>query len=243
MVQFDRMDRPTAAACLQHAFLKKTEVVSAHGEKIPEKVTERMKKLAKKDVLHKGVALKLAGNWSADRLSSIKKAFTELDKDGSGTLSIRQVERALRDSGMDAKEAREAARAMDFTCNGKVNWTEFVASCLHLGNGGHDEDFMQLFNAIDEDGDGLIDKQDLVKLLPSEFLKAGGAEEFIDEVLDGREQFDQYSFRQHFISKNVDGMFVGSPRGDDARPDALDSPRPCRRPQTKGPFKYVRETE
>jgi len=217
MLAVCRQDRPAASQCLEHGYLSQPQDDLSDGDGgrspgadggvvIDPKVASRMKKVASKDPLYRSLALRFASEWSANRLGSIKSAFEKFDKNNSGRLAVSQVEKVLLQLKFDPVDAKRSAAAMDYKKNGVVEWTEFVASCLHLGSCSMDQDLERMFKRADKDGDGRLGKRDLEQMFASDYLREQPVEGGVAEkLLNGRDGVTFPEFRKHFITANLDG--------------------------------------
>jgi len=206
MLQYERLSRPTATTCLAHPFFAAAQAT----KKMAPQVTQRLQRLAKapeRSVLYRSVALSIAAAWPANRLPSIRKAFQDLDVAGTGRLSRTQIVSALVALGTDPELARKAADAMDLTRNGMVDWTEFVASCIHLGSETLDADLQRIFEEADADGDGHLDRKELERLLSAEHLRGQVTDDVMQDLVGKRgpkAKVDWPTFRRHFCSISRD---------------------------------------
>jgi len=200
MLHQQRLERPTAAQCLQEDFF-----LDPHSrERVGQKESERLQRLAKapgRSPLYLSVALAVASSWPAHRLPSIRKAFQELDVAGTGRLQKAQIVSTLISLGVESGTAHKAADAMDLSRDGTVDWTEFVAACIQLGSETLQDDLWELFREADRDQDGLLDRQDVAQLLAVEHLREDAVDDAMRQLAgQPGAKVDWPTFRRHFAS-------------------------------------------
>jgi len=57
--------------------------------------------------------------------------------------------------------------AIDTDKNGRINYTEFLASCMDQAKLFSEEHIKSVFNMIDKDGNGFVERGELLELLQS----------------------------------------------------------------------------
>lgn len=60
--------------------------------------------------------------------SDLEKAFKEMDKDGSGSLSKEELEAGLASQGFEGEQAKCIVEELDYDSDGKYNIKEFLES-------------------------------------------------------------------------------------------------------------------
>lgn len=58
----------------------------------------------------------------------LKKAFEEMDKDGSGSLTKEELEAGLSSHGFEGEQAKCIVEELDYDSDGKYNLKEFLES-------------------------------------------------------------------------------------------------------------------
>lgn len=200
MIQIKRNSRPTAAQCLQARFLEEPDEDGDDHEPVPEKLVEMLASCHKRSILHRSVAFSIARAWPSNQLPSIKRVFQKLDVTQIGRVSVEEIQTLLRQAGgLDAKDAEEAADAVDADRDNTVCWTEFVAACIDLGDGMFNEDLRRIFDEADRDQDGFLGQRDLAGLLAAEHLRSESAvADLLAEIAGPANRLDFRTFRRHF---------------------------------------------
>jgi len=126
----------------------------------------------------------------------------EANPDTAGSLD--SLARCLSKRGLPT-EALEAAQSADADSDGKIEWSEFVAAVLPASQEMLGMGLIQAFQAFDKDGDGLLSRDEVHRLLSSwqvigTHLTSVKTEMIVDELdksRDGQISFDE--FQNYFI--------------------------------------------
>jgi len=94
----------------------------------------------------------------------------ELDADGSGSITLDELQRGLGDRE-NAEALLQVLQAADTDGNGVINYTEFIAATLSAQTFMKEEYLKTAFNMFDKDGSGKIDSSELNGLLSGEEFK------------------------------------------------------------------------
>ncbi len=130
----------------------------------------RLKKLALMIVAH---------NQSQEKLKELQDAFLAMDKDHSGTLSLKEFREMLERRGMaDVQEIDAIFNGVDQDREGEIRYIEFLAATVELTGEFSMEQLSNAFDHLDVDKTGKITREDLVQLLGSEL-----SSEEVDEVI------------------------------------------------------------
>eukprot|EP00429_Kryptoperidinium_foliaceum_P067133 CAMPEP_0176053712 /NCGR_PEP_ID=MMETSP0120_2-20121206/26719_1 /TAXON_ID=160619 /ORGANISM="Kryptoperidinium foliaceum, Strain CCMP 1326" /LENGTH=665 /DNA_ID=CAMNT_0017387171 /DNA_START=84 /DNA_END=2081 /DNA_ORIENTATION=+ len=170
MLERDRRERPAASTCVVSGFLSAAVGggVRTMAQSTP-KVTKLMIRLGtshERSILYKTLAMRVARKWPSNQLPTIHSVFRSLDRAGSGFLDVSEVSKALKIAGAQNDMADAAAKAIDLNKDGQIDWTEFVAACVPLGDADFEPMLRERFSTADSDGDGYLTRSELVRLLP-----------------------------------------------------------------------------
>eukprot|EP00357_Protocruzia_adherens_P006273 CAMPEP_0115007154 /NCGR_PEP_ID=MMETSP0216-20121206/20977_1 /TAXON_ID=223996 /ORGANISM="Protocruzia adherens, Strain Boccale" /LENGTH=484 /DNA_ID=CAMNT_0002373975 /DNA_START=278 /DNA_END=1732 /DNA_ORIENTATION=+ len=118
----------------------------------------------------KAVASLYIANHLTDKAKRIKlqKVFKELDKDANGTIDLEELIKgyhALFESDISDSQIVVIFNNVDINNSGEVDFSEFLAAtqeeqCLFL-----EKNLQDLFNRFDHDGDGFIERIELLKVI------------------------------------------------------------------------------
>eukprot|EP00929_Paragymnodinium_shiwhaense_P009515 TRINITY_DN113708_c0_g1_i1.p1 TRINITY_DN113708_c0_g1~~TRINITY_DN113708_c0_g1_i1.p1 ORF type:complete len:770 (+),score=223.38 TRINITY_DN113708_c0_g1_i1:99-2408(+) len=113
----------------------------------------------------KKVALQLiARTVTNDHLERLKEMFLQIDNDMSGSLSMDEMEEALRRLKVPMSVHAEMKRLlleMSATGDGQINYTQFLAMTMKEQEYLNDSVLSATFKALDVDGDGQISVHDM----------------------------------------------------------------------------------
>jgi len=171
--------------------------------------TKKVRKVIRKDLLEAGASSAnsassaAAGNGpvTPKQKPTVKEVFKQLDKDGSGTISVEELRASLNESGenVSLQEVKEAMTEIDASGDGEISYAEF--SKLWHGDSadgeapapkpmalskGLDKELVKSFAMFDTDGSGTISVDELNELLKKE----GRAPISDDEIAVILEKFD-----------------------------------------------------
>eukprot|EP00437_Effrenium_voratum_P002449 CAMPEP_0181439584 /NCGR_PEP_ID=MMETSP1110-20121109/22506_1 /TAXON_ID=174948 /ORGANISM="Symbiodinium sp., Strain CCMP421" /LENGTH=845 /DNA_ID=CAMNT_0023563319 /DNA_START=49 /DNA_END=2583 /DNA_ORIENTATION=+ len=188
MLEQDRATRLSAADALREPF------VQLASDGIPVTKMEkglnlviRLVTTCDRDAFYKLICLKIAQEWPPNEMPSFKGVFNEFDDEGTGMLQESALVRKFVSCGFEEQQAKRAAASMNLSQNkNAVDWTEFVAACIDLGNPKLEPCIQMIFLNADKDGDGLLSLQDIQSMLPEAHRNAREAAQAIFLQITGR---------------------------------------------------------
>eukprot|EP00088_Acartia_fossae_P014184 TRINITY_DN17566_c0_g1_i1.p1 TRINITY_DN17566_c0_g1~~TRINITY_DN17566_c0_g1_i1.p1 ORF type:complete len:156 (-),score=46.75 TRINITY_DN17566_c0_g1_i1:123-590(-) len=144
----------------------------------------------------------LPNGSSMDELlnAEFKEAFDEFDKDGSGTISTKELLGVMRSMGQNPTEDELLALVMEVDLNGDgtIDFPEFLEMMKQKSSEADQEaDLKEAFKIFDRDKDGFIDMKELKKV--ANMLGATLSKEEVDEFMkeadiDGNGKLDYDEF-------------------------------------------------
>jgi len=214
MLEQERPRRMNAADGLREPF------VSLASDGIPVtqmekglKLINRLVTTCERDAFYKLICLKIAQDWPPNEMPSFKSVFKEFDDEGTGMLQDSVLVRKFVSCGYEEQQAKRAAVAMNLSQNkNAVDWTEFVAACIDLGNPKLEPSIHLIFHNADKDSDGLLSMEDVQSLLPEAHRNAREAAQGIFIQITGRasetggERMDWHSFVSYLRRQARAGM-------------------------------------
>merc|ERR1712187_535014 len=142
----------------------------------------------------------IARQVNDEAIEQLRNIFMSIDKDNSGTLTVDEMEEAVCQLGVGQMEQAgmiKVMRALDPSGSGSVEYTEFLAATMKRDQYLKEDVCKSAFIRLDIDGDGIISRRDLSKLLDDQdLLRSCG--------LAGRTFSELVNFLEH-IMKEVDG--------------------------------------
>jgi len=140
------------------------------------------------------------GLISRDQIADIASIWKKLDSDGSGSLSLAELDKALRLLGYENDEdTAELVRLIDKDGSGQIEWEEFrslmVTKVVEESN---EVEMDFTFDMLDLNGDGDISGDELKALLMhrGEKLSAAEADDLVDLLSGGTGVVTYESFRE-----------------------------------------------
>ncbi|XP_023338541.1 neo-calmodulin [Eurytemora carolleeae] len=142
------------------------------------------------------------GNSSMDELlnAEFKEAFDEFDKDGSGTISTKELLGVMRSMGQNPTEDELLALVMEVDLNGDgtIDFPEFLEMMKQKSSEADQEaDLKEAFKIFDRDKDGFIDMKELKKVanMLGAMLSKEEVDDFMKEAdVDGNGKLDYDEF-------------------------------------------------
>lgn len=98
----------------------------------------------------------------------IKKALSELGKDGQSTIDyndfyqIMEIKMGDRDS---KAEMEKAFRLFDDDNTGKISFKNLKRVCKEIGENINDEELQEMIDEADRDGDGQVNLQEFLRIM------------------------------------------------------------------------------
>mmetsp|Transcript_98816 Transcript_98816/g.247718 ORF Transcript_98816/g.247718 Transcript_98816/m.247718 type:complete len:674 (-) Transcript_98816:102-2123(-) len=201
MLRAERRERPSAQECLDSTFFTRAR----NGQPVLDKQNPAVSSLlgnlaahASRSILYKSLALIVARKSSATKLPVAQQAFLTLDTSGTGFLSPGDVASVLMSCGMSADAAQTSARSMDLNRDGLIDWTEFVAACVTLGDPMYEGTLRQHFQKAAASSGGLLFERELSGLLPGHGPDDAIVRGLFTELSQKATGIDWQSFHAHF---------------------------------------------
>lgn len=99
-------------------------------------------------------------------IGKLREAFTRMDKNGDGMLSLTEMEEGFAACGMqDSKDVEALFQNIDVDKSGSISYTEFIASMIEKKSYLKEEIAWEAFRCFDRDGNGTISKDELHQML------------------------------------------------------------------------------
>ncbi|GMT26010.1 hypothetical protein PFISCL1PPCAC_17307, partial [Pristionchus fissidentatus] len=139
--------------------------------------------------------------FTQEELQEFAQAFKMFDKDGNGTMNIKELGVAMRTLGLNPTEEEllNMVNEYDIDGNGKIDFGEFCKMMKEM-NKETDQELIRLaFKVFDKDGNGFITAQEFKHFMTT--MGERFTEEEVDEIIkevdkDGDEQIDYEEFVQ-----------------------------------------------
>lgn len=191
LVDPDPAARPSAAEALRSPWfqrLKTCEVGGGEGMSafLDESLVERMRRFGKRSKLQQCAFASVVAfsRFHCKEYEELRNAFLAADADLSGEVSAEELAAVLVASGSaTATEVEDIVAAVDTSRDGKITYSEWVASAASKALFSTQDGVRRAFDVLDRDGDGVISAAEIEAALPGVMAHA--------EILQGIRQFDQ----------------------------------------------------
>jgi len=142
----------------------------------------------------------MAEKLSELQLLEFKEAFTTFDKDGSGTISTKELLGVMRSIGQNPTEDEILNHIVEYDINGDgtIDFDEFCEMMLKQSKDiDQTVEIREAFKIFDRDGNGYIDAKELKDVVTrmGECLTAEEADEFLQEAdtnNDGKLDYNEF---------------------------------------------------
>lgn len=131
----------------------------------------------------------------------LKEAFDEFDKDGSGTITTKELLPVLRSIGQNPSEDEILSLVIEYDVNGDgtIDFDEFIEMMIKhtLETVDQTAEIKEAFKMFDRDGNGYIDMKELRMVITriGQPLSPADADELMREAdLDGNGKLDYTEF-------------------------------------------------
>ncbi|NP_001313180.1 calcium-dependent protein kinase 29-like [Nicotiana tabacum] len=181
MLTVDPKRRITAHQALEHPWLKKDG--EASDKPIDSAVLVRMKQFRAMNKMKKLALKVIAGNLSEEEIKGLKQMFSNIDTDGSGTITYEELKTGLSRLGSKLTEAeiKQLMEAADVDKSGTIDYIEFITATTHRHRLEREENLFKAFLYFDKDCSGFITRDELRHAMTEYGM---GDEATIDEILD-----------------------------------------------------------
>ncbi|CAO1638113.1 unnamed protein product [Parajaminaea phylloscopi] len=143
----------------------------------------------------------------AEQIAEFKEAFSLFDKDGDGSITVKELGTVMRSLGQNPTEAelQDMVNEVDADGNGSVDFAEFIGLMARkLRDVDSEEEIKEAFKVFDKDGNGSISAAELRHVMTNlgEKLSDQEVEEMIREAdMDGDGQIDYKEFVNMMMSQ------------------------------------------
>lgn len=123
-------------------------------------------------------------NLTMDQIAEFKEAFLLFDRDGDGSISVREIGTVMRSLGQNPtdEELNFIIQEFDQDGSGTIDFKEFLnLMAKRIQENGIEDDLIDAFRFFDMDGKGLISTVELKFVLMHSGEKL--SEEEVDEII------------------------------------------------------------
>lgn len=149
----------------------------------------------------------MAQKISSDKEAEFKEAFSFFDRDGDGTISVKELGTVMRSLGENPTdvELKDMINEVDADGNGTIDFSEFLTMMSRKMNDKEsEEEIIQAFQMFDKDNNGYISAAELRHVMSTlgEKITESDVEEMIREAdIDGDGKVNYQEFVKMMVSK------------------------------------------
>lgn len=168
LLRKDATRRPTTAQCLTHPWMERHRPAQVG---LTADLVDSLAGFVGAPPLARCCLLAIAARSPVADTRRLGATFVGADLNGDGTLCQEELEHLLADAAScgwrlpDEMDSRAVFEALDLDLSGRIEFTEFVAGCLHGWYQSPQALARGAFRALDDDRDGLLQVQQLRPLL------------------------------------------------------------------------------
>lgn len=171
MLTFDEQVRPGASECLMMPWFQALQgegaELSAHQVDALLQHRERASRL-----WWGAMTAKAATQLPAAELAPLSRLFNDLDEGHVGFVAPEAIRAALQRRGVLREDAEAAVAALDLGRTGRIEWSEFVAALLPASPSLFATGVETAFRHFDLNHDGMLDLDDLTRVLQMEEMSS-----------------------------------------------------------------------
>ncbi|OMJ68149.1 hypothetical protein SteCoe_34487 [Stentor coeruleus] len=190
-------DRPTARQILNSPWIKQRADGNAPDNEIISSTLSNLNQFDSQSKLQRAtLAFIVSQVMSSDEVGNLRNVFKEIDTNGDGLLSKKEIRKALESStGFSDQDIDTLIAKVDLDQNGKVNYSEFLTATIDWSKEMSRERLEIAFKALDADHSGKISKEELMIAFGGSHMSSKIFKEMIDEAdLDGDGEIDLEEF-------------------------------------------------
>ncbi len=154
----DYKKRISVESALSHKWFSLFENNVNNFQIIDQDILDSLQNFQYTNILQKETFYYLAKLSNDKEILKLKKAFEIIDKDNSGEIEYEEIPKIFEDLGIQAseQELKNIFKSLDFHCDGKVNYSEFLAGTLSSLKIFKDDKLLSAFKYFDVNDEGQI---------------------------------------------------------------------------------------
>jgi len=201
LLKMNPKDRYTAEQTLNHDWIK-NKAPKATNVCLQQNQLENLRSFRSQNKLKKAALQVIASQLNETQLMALRDIFMALDDNSDGLLTAAEMREGLAKAKLQdiPDDLQQILRDVDSDGSGVIDYTEFLAATLDKRVYAEEDVCWAAFRVFDIDGDGVITKEELKKVLQgdenmAQLLGGKSVEEVIKEIDkdgDGKINFDEF---------------------------------------------------
>mmetsp|Transcript_57761 Transcript_57761/g.135863 ORF Transcript_57761/g.135863 Transcript_57761/m.135863 type:complete len:803 (-) Transcript_57761:221-2629(-) len=184
LLTLDPQERITAHDALQHEWITNAEDLD--DTPLTNGLLSSLREVHDISQLKKEALLAIGYSMDRDSIRQMRSTFRALDKDGTGTIKLDELQMAMKKHGMSEDQVEKMFMSISAgSAHGEIDYTSFVAACLEKRSYLEHSNLYEAFHRF-QDGSGCITKESLMEILGTGRFTAQEIDEMVKEAdMDG----------------------------------------------------------
>ena len=149
---------------MAHKWFKINKEIAGPKKKLYKRNVKSFKNYMKTHKLQQAAMTAIAIQASPQDIKELRDAFRALDKNGDGSITLKELEDGLGHKE-NKKKLLKLLKSADTDGSGEIDYTEFIAATMDAQMYMRDDYLKTAFDMFDKDGSGKIDKSEIIQLL------------------------------------------------------------------------------
>ena len=187
-------ERYSAQDILNHKWVKKEKKFPNNSEFLE----NNLKVYQKMDIFEKKIITFIASRLNENEIKNLTNFFNIFDKNSDGIININEFSRGISELStkkLSKEEIEELFKNIDTNKDRKIEYTEFLASCINKDLYLNKDKLREVFEAFDKKKIGKICVEDIISVLKLDDNSAIKPKEVfrkLDTANEGKIEFDQF---------------------------------------------------
>eukprot|EP00922_Rhytidocystis_sp_ex-Travisia-forbesii_P049188 GHVS01073256.1.p1 GENE.GHVS01073256.1~~GHVS01073256.1.p1 ORF type:complete len:638 (-),score=86.27 GHVS01073256.1:710-2623(-) len=206
LLVYNPEDRYSAEQALSHPWIRHYSTKSNPSADLPlnKAILDNFRAFRALSKLKKAALTVIAQQMNEGEISLLKTTFMALDENGDGTLTVQEIRRGLRNSGLKEIpiDLDQLMQEVDSDGSGVIDYTEFIAASLDKRQYIQEDVCWAAFRVFDLDANGKISPEELLQVLGSDNVQGVFSNQEVAEIQamikevdtdgDGQIDFDEF---------------------------------------------------
>jgi len=199
LLKMNPRDRYTAEQALNHVWVR-NKAPRATNVALQSSLMDNLRGFRSQNKLKKAALHVIASQLGESQIKALRETFMALDDNGDGLLTTSEMKEGLNRCGLKdiPADLQQIMEDVDSDGSGVIDYTEFLAATLDKKVYMAEDVCWQAFRIFDRNGDGHIDKSEIMQVLNDSDVQNAAAVSMaeimkdIDKNGDGNIDFDEF---------------------------------------------------